>query len=367
MNIRQTILLAALISICVGMRAQVTMNFLPSIHGQRIDGLYFVRLMNTSGAPWAGTLKIVVHDNDGREIVQITTPRFILQPGASQVDKNTFSKSIIKFSGGYAASILQQTGRFPEGDVEYCFEFIGEIKQGGDNNIFQNCFEHFIQPLTPLSLIYPSDGDAICITRPAFLWQPPLPTTPQTRFRIIVVETASEEVAAQSLTNNLPVVNQAGIPGNTILYPGASPDLQQGKKYAWQVVAYQGKAIVSKSEIWTFSIKCDTPKVVTQSDSYRELKDVAENNHYISQGLVRFAFTNPYRAGDLDYAIVDLRDPNQKFSKLPKVKVNTGFNKIDLDVSKLKLKDGAQYLLKVRRNGNRWLFMRFIYNEPIGE
>lgn len=358
--------MSVLMALAVSVSAQVTMNFMPAINGQRLDGLYFVRLINSSGAAWPGSLKIVVHGNDGTEIVQITTPKFILQPGVNQVDKNAFSKSMVKFGPGYASTILQQTGKFPEGEVEYCFEFIGEPK-GGDNNVFQSCFDHYIQPLTPLSLIYPAEGDEICITRPAFLWQPPLPSQPQTRFRVIVVESSPEQVAALSLSNNLPIVNQGGIPGNTILYPGASPDLQQGKQYAWQVIAYNGNTIVSKSEIWTFMIKCDTPKVTKITDSYRELKEVSENNHYIARGVLRFAYTNPYQEGNLNYSIVDLSNPSHKFSKMPRVKMQTGLNRIDLDLSSLGLEEGHQYLLKVKRYEGRWLVLRFTYHEQIEE
>ncbi len=229
--------------------------------------------------------------------------------------------------------------------------------------IFENCFVSKIQPLTPLLLIDPVDGDELCNKRPNFLWQPPMPLPASAKFRLIVTEVKEKQDIAEALGYNLPVINQANLFGNNLLYPSNAPDLKEGQTYTWQVIVYTPKTILSKSELWTFKIKCNEKKPELNTDSYRELKETDDGNFYVANKSLRFSFNNAYNSGELSYSIENLSDSRSAIMNLPKLKMYAGLNKCDLDLSEYRaFKNGQEYLLKVKLI-NRELRLRFIYKD----
>jgi hypothetical protein len=145
-------------------------------------------------------------------------------------------------------------------------------------------------------------------------------------------------------------------------YPPNLAELKEGSKYAWQVTVYTNKTILKKSEIWTFTVKCQQQERTPAAESYRELKENDDGNFYIAEKLLRFSFYNPYNSGNLDYTIENLSDTRTEIKKLPVLKMYTGLNKYDLDLSENNsFKNGNEYLLKVRLTNNRELRLRFIY------
>ncbi|WP_315820230.1 hypothetical protein [Paraflavitalea speifideaquila] len=103
----------------------------------------------------------------------IQTPSMLFRTGETLINRTVYANSKFIFSRSAMGTIVNNTGRFPEGDLEYCYEVnIGESKNAALPEVFENCFNHFNQPFTPLLLVNPIDGDEICNTRPQFIWQP---------------------------------------------------------------------------------------------------------------------------------------------------------------------------------------------------
>ncbi|WP_315820232.1 hypothetical protein [Paraflavitalea speifideaquila] len=132
----------------------------------------------------------------------------------------------------------------------------------------------------------------------------------------------------------------------------------------WQVTAYTGTSIITKSEIWAFTIRCEEEKKKEEKDSYRELKEVPDGSFYIANRVLRFSCTNAYAATRLNYSIVNLAQPDAFVKQLPELQLNAGLNKYDLDLSSLNgFKEGQQYLLKVALPNGRIGSLRFIYKD----
>lgn len=354
-----------LVLLSIPTSAQVTINFLPAVNGQSLDGLSIVQLINAAGTTQQGQLSIAVKDASGMPVVNILVPRIVVRAGVNNLNKGMLGNARVQFGGGPEATTLSQTGRFPEGEYEYCYEFSAEnAKPGGPPTIYENCFQHVLQPTTPLMLIDPYDGAEICNTRPNFSWQPPMPLLPDMRFRIVVVPVKEKQDPVEALANNRPVINVAELRHSNIVYPVQSPDLVKEERYAWQVTAYANKTIVTQSEIWSFRIHCDDSIPPSEDDSYRELKVETDKNFYTAPGKLRFAFTNYGQAGKLDYEIVDLANPAVPLKKLPRVTMQPGLNRIALELSDIRgMQDGNQYILKVKNATNQELTLRFIYQE----
>jgi hypothetical protein len=347
------------------LKGQINFNFSPVIYGQTIDGLAYVQIINTSGMDLRGFVTVKVREISGQDVVSIRTTNFLLRQGVNNISREAFSNARFSFGRNSFGSILNETGRFAEGEYEYCFEAdITESKQAQLPQLFETCFESKIQPLTPLLLIDPADGDESCNKRPNFLWQPPMPLPATARFRLMVTEINEKQDIAEALIYNIPVINQANLFGNNLFYPPSAPELKEGHSYAWQVTVYTGKTILSKSEIWVLKIKCDEKKQDINTDSYRELKETDDGNFYIASRVLRFSFNNAYSSGELNYSIENLSDPQSAIKNLPKLKIFSGLNKYDLDLSENRsFKNGQEYLLRVKLINNRELRLRFIYKD----
>lgn len=352
--------------ICLYSQAQIIISFQPALNGQTLNGLSFVQIVNSFPSEAKGAFKVMVKDINGAEVVSILVPQLSIHPGVNTLNRGVFTNSNIRFGGSPAAGILHQSGRFPEGEYEYCFELdVQQAKPSQPPIVYENCFTQALQPSTPLLLTDPYDGAEICNLRPGFSWQPPMPLQSDMRYRIIVAAVNDKQQPVEALANNRPVINVGDLRQFTIIYPAGAPDLIKEQTYAWQVTALSGRTVITQSEIWTFKVHCDDSIPAAESGTYRELKPESDKNYYIAAaGIIRFSFTNYYSAGKLDYEIIDLANPENIIKKLPRLSMQTGHNKIDLKPSgSAALKSGNQYLLKIKNAGNQELIMRFIYQD----
>lgn len=349
---------------CAGysLQAQVNFQFMPAINGQTINGLYTAQIQNTGLTSYYGKVKITVRDDAGKTVLVLLTPALPVKPGNNLLTA-LMSQSRIQFGNAAAAGILNQTGRFPEGEYEYCFEFAGaENKTNADEQVFDDCFNYLIQPMLPLSLVYPADGDQLCNTRPALSWQPGMPLNSQLRYRLMLTEKGINQQASDAMMNNIPVLQQDNIPGCMLLYPSQAASLEKDKNYVWQVVACVGNTKLTQSEIGQFSTKCGDRKIDSSGESYRELSGAVNGNFYVAGSMLRFTIINPYSTAIVAYSITDLADPSKKIENLPPVKVQTGLNSIAMETADIKgLEPNKMYLLKIKNIGNQPLYLRFLY------
>lgn len=360
-------LIAALLATVISYAQSVVITFNAAIYGQTLEGLGFVQLMNTYPQDLSGKVIIRVREIKSGHVASITIPGVYLRRGNNTIDRLAFSRSRFSFGDNYYGRTLSQSGKFPEGEYEYCFEVdLSESKLPGAAAFFENCFTHELQPLTPLLLINPVDGDEDCNKRPHFIWQPPMPMPADARFRLVLTEIKEKQEIIEAINYNPPIINQGNIPINQLSYPFNAPELKIGKRYAWQVIVYTGTIILKRSEVWVYTVKCNEEKQQVNTDSYREMKETNDGNFYAADKVIRFSFNNPYNAGDLNYSIVNLANPGVIIKNLPALKLQTGLNKYDIDLSENKtFKNGEEYLLTVKLVNGRELKLRFTYKNEI--
>lgn len=362
-NIATTILLFWGMLFAGKISAQVSVQFSPMIGGQSLQNLSLTKLTLTSSSSARISLTIKVTEINGSSVVTIRTLPFFISSGVNAIDRASFSSGSFVFGNNFYGNTVKQSGKFPEGEYECCFtEEVTETKDPAILPAYDQCFTYGVQPLTPFLLTYPIDEDQICNKRPSFVWQPPLPLPLDARFRLILTEIKEKQTAIESITNNEPIIDQASLSANTLMYPVNIPELKEGVTYAWQVSIYSNLAILKKSEIWTFTVKCKEDQAIPPADSYRELKEVDNGDYYLATRYLRFSFYNSYAAGNLSYSIECLSDPKNVVKGLPKLQSYSGINRYDLDLSdNNSFKSGNEYLLKVFLPGNKQLKLRFIY------
>lgn len=344
--------------------AQISIQFNPVVHGASINGLANAQIINNSGMDLNGYTEITVSDNRGRQIVQIKIGSQVFRKGLNILEQQAFSKASIRFGNHESSDYVRQTGRLPEGELEFCFRVnVGESKNSNIPEEFENCFQHYLQPFTPLILINPIDGEESCNLRPNFLWQPPVPIPPGAMFRLMLVAVNPKQDPVQALAFNAPLFVQQNIVGNTLLYPSIMPDLKKDNRYAWQVVMYSGATMLTKSEVWTFTTACKLEEEKPEEGSYREVRDAAGNDFLIVKDILRFAVRNPYEGGVLNYQISSMKNQEKKIKGLPKLDLRNGLNQYDIDLREYgSIHGGEEYLLTVTLKNGKKHFLRFIFN-----
>ncbi len=339
--------------------SQINFVFIPEVYGRSIDGLGNFQIQNLSSISRRGQVYISVRENISKSnIVTIASPQFTLNPGNSPFPVGAFINSSFNFAPNSMASLVSQTRNFPPGEYTFCYRFVPVDK----SEDFENCFDANIQPLVPISLISPADEDKICQKRPPLSWQPPVPFPPTMRFRLQLTE-KKKGAAVENLLMNAPLVFLDNIPSTTISYPSFAADLQEGHTYVWQVVAYQNGIILSRSEIWQFTVECSDSLPADPVDSYRELKSMQNGNYYITSQNLRFSFQNDYNTSKLNYSISDLENSGKAVPHLPDIPLKRGLNKLEIGLYDLDLKSGNHYLLKIYPFNEPEVQVRFIYQE----
>ncbi len=353
------------VAACMKSGAQLLFNFVPEVYARTIDGLSSFQVHNASTTKFIGQISIQVTDKNTRQpVVSILTGSATFNPGMNSMPKSAYMSSVFHFSATKTGRLVNQTRTFPPGEYSFCFSFLPADKSLTDN--FENCFESFVQPLVPVSLIYPGDKDTICQKRPVLNWQPPLPLQPGMKYRLMLVE-KGERAAVEAMLKRAPLLLLDNITSTTINYPFSHPELVEGKTYSWQVGAYTDGLLVSTSEIWEFTVQCKDPVMPDPGGSYRELKLIANGNYYYANRFLRFSFLNNYGPTVLRYSILDIKNGLKEITDLPKVAIKPGRNNIDIDLTDIGLKDGAEYLLRVYPFNEEPVQVRFIYKETSEE
>lgn len=360
MKLILTILFTCLV---MGLKAQLSVSFVPEVQGRTIDGLWKARIANSGSQQYVNVI-ITVREAASGAVVTIQTPPFDLLPGVNSIPAGAAFNAAVTFGNSQLATVVQQSGFFPGGDYEYCFQVYEGISHDVELSAEQ-CFNYVLEPFSNLQLIQPYDGDKICDKRPAFTWQPLVPMLNGVMYRMILVEVQEGQQRVEAIRTNIALINQLNIPIPMLLYPSMANDLVTGKKYAWQVAAYSNELLLAESEIWDFSLDCQEDTPVVSNEAFRHIDDLSKGNFYVARGQLLFAFDNAYEAGILQYSIRCLTKPDETVTRLPKVKVNRGRNQVLIDLGDHhSFTDGHYYIMDVKLPDGEEKQLRFIYKDP---
>lgn len=340
------------------------LQFNPAIDGATLDRIGNVRIQSTLGGTVQGRLQITVTKNGTPgALVKVVTPVFQIRSGLTIPSPQVMTAATYSFQQSPAGQNLAQTHRFYNGEYEYCYE-LSLVKYEGVNDFFENCFDYTQQVITPLLLVDPYDKETTCNRRPNLTWQPVLPMPPMMTYTLILSEEALGQTKAEAINFNKALLFQSGIAGNSLIYPPQAPDLDSNRTFAWQVWGVEDNTIVTKSEIWEFTVSCSGDSTTTSKDSYRELVENVDASSYLAKGMLHFSYYNSYGPYNMNYSIVDLSKQNKVVRNLPTLVVIHGYNKYDIDLSELSnMNDGDQYLIKVKTTDGKTLQLKFMYSE----
>lgn len=114
----------------------------------------------------------------------------------------------------------------------------------------------------PITLSLPYDKDTIEEKEPTFMWQTNL-TTIQNDVRISqalnVVEINANQTATEAIVENPSLLYREGILSTSFNYPSSNKELEEGHRYAWQIIYLFNGMVVQQSDVWEFILAKKTP------------------------------------------------------------------------------------------------------------
>lgn len=178
----------------------------------------------------------------------------------------------------------------------------------------------YAQNILPIA---PFDRDSIKTQYPLFSWSylgQRAANNERDFYRFILVELLDDKQTAEAgIVMNRPIIKMDFVAGTQFFYPYDAPELEKGKRYAWQVQRIQNKVLVDKSEAWWFIIPLEPIipiqyyKITTKHDG--QLYRTIENKMHIE-------FYEAYSQKALNYYVV-----NEKGEKIETKIYRSIFNK----------------------------------------
>ncbi|MBI3138222.1 MAG: hypothetical protein HYZ15_06530 [Sphingobacteriales bacterium] len=173
----------------------------------------------------------------------------------------------------------------PVGYYRACYTIYGEDRAHGEV-LAEDCINIEVIPLSPPQLSLPEDASKIQTPYPQFSWMPPAPVTLFTdlNYELLLTEVREGQTVESAIQENLPVYRSPRLTSMAVNYPVSGRQLDTGKVYAWRVVAKNGDAFASQSEVWTFKVGPEKQQVIVPSGGiYYELKP---SGNYGGTGLL---------------------------------------------------------------------------------
>src|SRR5688500_13198285 len=227
MNIKKGLLFCIVLSLTVGMQAQVIMNLqLPPVGLTLKPQLWNFSLVNSGHGRVNVRVELIVTDvSTNQRILTGTSNLFVLAVGAKQVrpaDVMPVTYSI--GSPGYSVD-PSPDGFLPIGIFNICYSVINQ-NNDAQETLSEECETVQIEPVSPPQLILPADNEPVLVTRPLFTWLPPSPFNSNNSllYDWVLVEVQPTQSAADAIQQNIPVLAQRNMAVASIQYPLSMPD-----------------------------------------------------------------------------------------------------------------------------------------------
>lgn len=344
---------------CFSYAQQVRFIANPIAIGRNADALMSIKAVSSYIGSVEGEIRITVtEENSGKSVLSLVFSKIQVLPGNNLLSH--FRSRVNRlFYDNELSIVARNTGSFAPANYAICCEFIPEDKMLPPSN--EHCFFSSIMPRTPIILIEPVDS--ICHLRPPFIWQGRKTADKSVAFKVVCVEIKDGQTPEEAMQNNFPLISEPIFrQANQLSFPMGSPQLKEGKKYAWQVSELSGLDVFNSSEIATFSVGCSEPEIIG-IESFAEVKSFYTGKIYYYSSTINFSLVNPYTPGVLKYSIVHVPSL-KKLKNLPELKMTSGLNKFVLKTDGIKgLIKGEPYKIEVYNLGNAVHYINFMIKD----
>src|ERR1700744_1847123 len=215
-------------------RAQVQLQFNPSVDGLSLDRLGNARIVSTLPGIVQARLQITVTSPASPgTLIRVSTPSFDIRPGPNTVSPQALASATYTFAQNQAGLHVARTHQLPDGEYDYCFQLTLTGTAKGVEDFYEQCFPYAVHQHTPLVLVDPYDREKTCNQRPNLLWQPGLPADPGMTYTVLLTPATGTQTATEAVNFNQALLFVTDVPTSTLTYPSTAPSLTVGQTYAW--------------------------------------------------------------------------------------------------------------------------------------
>lgn len=353
-------------------RAQLLVNIqLPPSGVMQKPQLWNMAITNTSANTLSINIELTFSDDvNAIDIMNASTQLISIPPGTTQLNDALLQAIQYNvFSQAYAID-ASPTGLLPVGDFEVCYSFMSHTTDAIEK-IAEQCQELLVEPLSPPQLIFPYDQSIVDTKNPILSWLPPLPVNlfSNLNYNLDLVEVSENQAPEDAIEQNVPILHQEGITGNTLLYPTSAQALELNNQYAWRVIAKTNQTKVGQSDTWIFSykdlIKKDT-NLFTEL-SFAKLKKGDNGGYAIFVNELKFDYLNENSdsAGNLNLYDLSTTKKKQLHINMDSIVLVPGQNLVQYNATNNPdFIDKHLYLLEVINSRNESWKLRFEYRKP---
>ena len=305
-------------------------------------------------------------EGSGRKIFSAMAGPFSLPKGPTQLSVKDMGAVQYNYLSAAYGSLSAAAGLLPAGRFIACYNLLQNPAKNGQV-LSQNCLPLAVEPLGPPQLAYPADKSGLSASYPVFNWIAPAPAGMfnNLNYKLVVAEIKSGQSPADAIRRNPILFIQTGIKEIVIPYPSSYTPLQEGKWYAWQIIAQNDNTYSAATEVWSFSIKADSLAVLLDNAAYPHLQRGPGTTHFAVQQKMKFSYDNEADDSLLIAKVYsyDRQGYSTVFSRELLLKRGINFIEFDLDRSN-GLRKGQEYVLEIINGRKENWNLRFKY-EPV--
>lgn len=250
---KKTLLLVVLLLSAALVRGQFNIAILPTGGIYLKSQLWNVSVSNTSSTTVDATLHLELKDIQTLQtVLSAQSAPFRVTPGVKKIQMSAIEPIVYSYGPGIAAD-GSSNGTLPIGKYQVCYRLMwtyGENQTAGTDD----CDEIEVEPLSPPLLTMPENDSVVDRAHPNFTWVPPAPLSMfgNLQYDLLISPVFEGQSVMDAIQQNLPLQQAPGLHQPFFSYPLQGPQLEPGKRYAWQIIARDGVQYAVKSEVWTF-------------------------------------------------------------------------------------------------------------------
>ena len=342
-------------------KAQITLTTqLPGSGMLLKEQLWNMVIINNSNDIALLKIQLDVRDiQQGQSVINASAGKVIIGKGMKLISLKDVQPIIYnyvatEFSGNY----------LPCGSYTISYHLIQETTKG-DVAVADEVTRINVTPLSPPLLTFPGDKSSIENVYPQFTWMPPAPLQMfnQIFYDITVVAVEDGQTAKEAIEFNKPVYTNTNLQNPSDKIPSSYEQLQQGKTYAWQVVARSGMTYAIPTDVWVFTIGKDSVAKIIEQAPYIKISISNTEVAIVHQGVIKMEYYNSANDKKLSFIVYKVQEKEKAGRKeisfdLP---VNNGQNLLMHNMAKkAKLDEKTVYEVSMTNGrGEQWL-MRFV-------
>jgi len=289
------------------------------------------------------------------QLRNITCKAGTTQIGNLKLENETFSSS-------EEFSIVKNNRILPSGNFEICFNIIDPLTGEAENS----CSDIIVQSINPPLLIFPANVTTVNNLNPTLIWIGPTNMKGNEGFTydIKLCEILPNQQMYDAIHQNFALLKLSNLNETQLSYPFNAYRLENGKNYAWQVIAKNKSNYLQETEVWQFKVQLDTfisEKIIFFEGYVIPDKKEAEGSLNIKKEIKVF-LRESYPINQLDYKIIDDKNKVQ-IDDVSKYLIYEGDNRYVFRLGEgAALKNKGNYRLLITNPKNRETYtIRFTY------